>query len=226
MIVVGWLDNGTTAGEFTDSVSRLAAYEAHMGRLSTTIRVQSGPMLEEGRNKLVQLFLDTPGAEWLMSIDSDMSFSYKAVEQLLAVADPVDAPLVGGLCFAVTEQFGVVPTIYRSVDGLSAVWTDYPRDELVPVDATGAAFTLTHRTLFEQYPRDHFHKWFHRREVAATEWHEGGVLGEDVSWCWWLRDHGVPMFVDTRVKVGHVKQVVIDDTQYPHPADRPSLVLA
>jgi len=209
-LTVGWLDNGNTRGEFTASIAKLCAFEAAQGRLVSVARIQSGPLMTEGRNRLVAAMLNSP-AEWLLMVDTDMGFSHDAAARLLSVADADTHAVVGGLCFGVNEEHGQFPTLYRSVQGQPAVIFDYKRNGLQDVDATGAAFLLTHRSVFERYRRDEFDPWFHRRFVLGTERHPGGWLGEDISWCFHLRDKGVPILVDTRVKIGHVKSTMVTE---------------
>ena len=207
-VVIGWMDNGNTAGQFTQSVANLAAYEAVKGRLTTTLRVQSGPQMCEGRNLLVEDFLATDG-QWLLMVDTDMVFTHTAVEDLMRN----DARVVGGLCFGVNKEFGQFPSMYQNQDGLPVVMLDYPQGS-VEVDATGAAFLLTHRTVFENHRRNHIHTWFHRREIPPTNNHPGGILGEDLSWCWWLRENDVKIIVDTTVEIGHMKLSTVGTRSY------------
>ena len=213
MIVIGWIDGGTTTGDFAASVARLASYEVAKSRLHTILRVQSGPQMPEGRNLLVEQFLDTDG-DWLMMIDTDMIFDHTIVEQLLETADEHMAPVVGGLCFGINKEFGQFPTMYQNVDGLPVVMLDVPDQRIVSVDATGAAFVLTHRTVFENNRREGKHIWFHRQWVPPTTNHPGGILGEDISWHWWLRSRGVPIFVDTEVDIGHIKPTIVSKATY------------
>ena len=202
-VSIGWIDGGTTRGEFSESVAILAAYEAQRGRLANVLRVQSGPLVEEGRNLLVERFLATE-SDWLFMVDTDMTFRWDAVEQLLHTAGFVDGLVVGGLAFGANQTIGVFPTIYRELDGMPAAVMDIP-DGIVEVEATGSAFTLTHRSVFLDHKRDEYHPWFHRRFVPSNGTHPGGWLGEDISWCFWLRQRGVKIYVDPRIEAGHVK---------------------
>ena len=153
-------------------------------------------------------------------VDSDMLFNHRIIEDLLKTADPESAPFVGGLCFAVNEKFGQYPVLYQNLLGMPAVMFDVPAG-IAKVDATGAALTLQHRTLFENFRRDDPHEWYHYRRVTGFDGkHEGGILGEDLSWCWHLRDHDVPIYVDCDVEIGHVKWGVINrDTYRPNQDD-------
>ena len=58
------------------------------GILGGTIRIDSGPILDVGRNRLAAAFLDT-SAEWLLMVDTDMTFPPDALERLLANGAPV-----------------------------------------------------------------------------------------------------------------------------------------
>jgi hypothetical protein len=59
-----------------------------------------GGRLAGGRNMAVNEFLRSfPDGEWLLFIDSDMSFEADALDRLIESADPESRPVVGGLCF-------------------------------------------------------------------------------------------------------------------------------
>jgi hypothetical protein len=173
--------------------------------------------MPEGRNFLVQDFLDTDG-EWLFMVDSDMVFPHDSAKRLLDSADPQTAPVVGGLCFGLDKTLGQFPTLYRDIGGHPAVLFDFPASGLVEVDGTGAAFILTHRSVFENNIRPGVHKWYHRFEIpgGATGFGvaPGGMLGEDLSWCRWLRSRGVPIYVNVGVEAGHVKPITIGRSTY------------
>jgi hypothetical protein len=211
-IVVGWVDGGVTRGEWAESITKLVAYETAQNRLVSPLRIRSGPQMEEGRNLLITKFLDT-GAEWLLSVDTDMVFDHDSAERLLATADETGVRLVGGLCFGINKEFGQFPTMYRTIDGMPHVLFN-ELEGIVSVDATGAAFTLTHRSLFVDHKREGPHPWFHRRHVPATDTHPEGILGEDLSWCWHLRSEGVDIVVDTSVEVGQIKPSVVNSISY------------
>ena len=69
--------------------------------------------LVQARNKAVQHFLEDKPADWLFWVDTDMGFSPDTVDRLLEAADPVERPVVGGLCFSLRETdpdgFGKAP---------------------------------------------------------------------------------------------------------------------
>ena len=140
-------------------------------------------------------------------VDTDMVFAADALDRLLEVADSDVQPVVGGLCFAAADK----PVMFRlGEDGAPARVTEWPEGALVPVDATGAACLLMHRSvLVEMGERNQgaAYPWF--VEGAATS--RGALLGEDTAFCLRARGMGVPIVVDTSVRVGHVKTSVIGE---------------
>ena len=208
--VVGWIDNGTVRGEFTSCLTKLVAYSTYRDILGGLVRRHSGPIVEEGRNGLVEQFLDGGDIEWLLQIDTDMTFEMDALEKLLLHANVDTAPVVGGLCYGFAKDHGQFPTLYRRDGQVPRRLMQVPDgDGLYPVDATGAACLLTHRSVFEDNRRDGPLPWFHRRQVTGHDGKEA-MLGEDLSWCFWLRDRGVPIAVALDVEFGHVKPVELN----------------
>lgn len=186
----------------------------------------NGPnSLVEGRNLAVEHFLNKTGAEWLMFIDTDMGFQPDAVERLLLAADPVERPVVGGLCFALKHikpdgrgGFNVlpVPTLFERAKNEQGIGFAnrfiYPPDTLVKVAGTGTAFLLIHRSVLEKIGRG----WFDLRQYA-----DGTVVSEDLSFCWRLGELGIPVHIDTRVKITHHKEFWLGEGDYRMPPVEP-----
>ena len=166
--------------------------------------------MSSARNSLTRQFLDDYDAEWLLWVDADMSFEHDAMERLLAAADPVERPIVGGLCFGMNLG-ALFPTIYQFTtneagDLTTARMGDYPLDTLVPCAATGAAFLLVHRSAFEAIRDKAFNAafpWFQETELA------GEPAGEDLTFCLRAGICGIPVHVDTVVHIGHHKSLVL-----------------
>lgn len=119
--------------------------------------------------------------------------------------------------------------------------TGYPRDQLIQANATGTGCVLIHRRVFVELAKRwqtpflwfDYMEWGHSfsswGQIPGTDVEYAGPgdhIGEDITFC--LRaasDHGnradyqgggeiFPIFVDTRIKCGHVKNVVIDEAEY------------
>jgi len=153
-------------------------------------------------------------SDYLLWIDTDMGFAPDALYRLLQVAHPVDRPIVGGLCFMDrhVHEDGMhgfrtrpSPTIFAARlddDGVprTAVVPMYPVNAVMRVAATGSAFILIHRSVFEKMSVAFGPTWYER--VMGPE---GTLLGEDVSFCMRALELDIPVHVHTGVRTTHYK---------------------
>jgi GT2 family glycosyltransferase len=192
------------------------------GRFGFAASIAGAGQLPKARNEICRVFLDQhPGADWLFSVDSDMGFDQDILERLLASADPVERPVMGGLCFGVrTAGVGAAqavrshlfPTIYRWADsdgnyGFDPVY-DYPRDSICEVAGTGAACILIHRSVLEKIRDIDGERWF------DVEPYRDGWFSEDLSFCRRVRKHGFKVHVNTGARTSHKKSWWIDEQFY------------
>lgn len=242
-VVLAYLHPGEVTYSFHSSLNRLVDYDRSRDpsewRLGQWLAVSCGTGgLIEARNQTVRDFLAGDG-DWLLIVDTDMGFQPDALDRLLAVADPVDRPMVGGLCFAWKETtpdgaggFRCSPrvTIFDWVEreGHPSVFMGravYPVNSVVRCDATGAAFLLVHRTVLERIRDEHGETWFNR--VPGTD---GSLLGEDISFCLRAGALGMPLHVHTGVKTTHMKHLWVGEhdfwaAQVAPPAATPTAVV-
>lgn len=178
--------------------------------------------IADGRNYLAKTFIDESDSEWLWMVDADMGYAGDTVERLIAAADPVERPVVGGLAFACKSdgvgpfgagRFRGQPTLYDYVETDDKVGflarMNYERDQLVRVAGTGAACLLMHRSALELM-RDRFGDvWFDPIKHPT-----GTTFSEDLSFCVRLAACDLPLHVDTRVKTTHAKGAVFFDEEW------------
>lgn len=228
-VVAAWIHSTEVDASFMHSMLSLVGREL-LGeqRLMQWMpaRCGSGGLIT-ARNEVATAFLTTD-SEWLWWIDTDMGFAPDALDQLMATADPIERPFVGGLCFAQMERepdgmggfrTEVVPAIYQwheSSDGKAGFvsWANYPRDTVVEVAGTGSAFVLIHRTVFEKiaekFGPDH---WYDRMINPGTQ----QLLGEDLSFCARARMVGIHIHVNTGIRTTHRKPRWVGEEHYLHP---------
>jgi hypothetical protein len=233
LVTVGFLHPGYWAACFGNSLTDLLFFDAaHRQRIVSHKFGQMGKEcgaahIHAGRNQFASALLDESEADWLFMIDSDMGFAPDTVERLIDSAHAKDRPVVGGLAFGQKHdgkgpfhgmRNRMVPTLYQMYENTEKVgfvpMFDYPRGELVPVDATGAACLLIHRLALAEVRDHHGPRWFTPLEVPKGE---GGrtEFGEDISFCIRLAACGIPIFVDTSVKTTHDKGgVYLDEETY------------
>lgn len=261
---------GNPSASFMRDMIFLEAYDAkHDGRIVNggSYMQKHGSNVAHNRNQLVKVFLEG-GWEWLWFIDDDMTFEPDTLDRMLASAHwsadderafvgsqgkpsgfkPGDLarPILGALCFSyrVGQTPEVAPTIYQigMKDGEQKLvsYLGYPRDQLVPVAATGTGCLLVHRQVFVEiakrwqtpWPWFNWTEWGHSFSSWGTipgtdvEYQgPGDHISEDITFC--LRAgsiHGnietddpgatFPVWVDTRIKVGHRKTTTIDEDEY------------
>lgn len=233
-VSVGFLHPGHWSACFGSSLLDLMFYDAaHAGRIMrcgqhANIPKECGAgQIHAGRNKLMATFLDDSPAEWLFMVDSDMGFAPDTVDRLVASAHSTDRPVVGALAFAnksagpgamFARRYRATPTVYSMRETETEIgflpMFDYPRGELVRVDATGAAAVLIHRNVGERLRAEHGDRWFNPVELPKGP---GGFteFGEDMSFSLRVAAAGFPMFVDTSVKTTHDKfGVFLDEDTY------------
>lgn len=224
-IVLAWCHPGQVAGGFLDSVFgtllRDNARNARILRYGGQIAIESGPRVAEARSQIVNEFLTNPlyqQAEWLWMVDVDMTWDAQAYDTLLATIDAEKRPIVGGLCFAGGRSSRIYPTLYRLLNegGTVEAVSEYPEDALVKVDATGAAFLCVHRSVlhkmgvvFGKQPNGNPnpYPWF----VEGMVNQDGDAYGEDITFCMRANHLGIPIYVHTGIKVGHIKSIELNE---------------
>ncbi len=230
-VTVGFLHPGHWSSCFGQSLIDLMFFDATnqqrvmSHRFGQMAKECGAAQIHAGRNQIARAVVEEAESEWLFMIDSDMGFAPDTVERLVASADPIERPVVGGLAFAQKSdgasdffalRYRCTPTIYRMYESDTAVGFvpifDYPRDELVEVEATGAACILIHRTVLEKLQAEHGNRWFTPISVPKGE---GGFteFGEDMSFCLRVKAAGYPMHVNTGVKTTHDKGGVFFDEE-------------
>lgn len=237
-VAIAYIHPGQVSSYFTESligtlyvdVGRELARIAPR-RIRNIYQEWSSANVSQSRNIVTRRFLERDEADWLLWIDADMQWSPDALDRLMEHADPVERPIVGGLCFGM-QQGQPKPTIYQwaNVPGKEHPTTyrvgDYPRDALVRCAATGAAFMLVHRSVIAAMADAHLSDgdafpWF-----QETIW-QGDPVGEDITFC--LRAGvilGYPIHVATDVKVGHHKSHLLTEELFvstlPTPQEVPA----
>lgn len=209
-VVIGYIHPGQVSAFFTHSLIMSLMHDQGLNRRIVGIEQDwSSANVSMSRNTVTQRFLDDYDAEWLWWIDADMQWEHTALEQLLEVADPVSAPIVGGLCFGASNG-ELFPTIYQLAEFEGGITTvrmhDFEPNTLTPVAATGAAFLLIHRSVLEGIRARAYNKtftWFQETEMG------GRPVGEDITFCLRALESGFKTFVHTGVEVGHHKSQLL-----------------
>jgi GT2 family glycosyltransferase len=173
-----------------------------------------GGGIDQARNDMVARFL-AMDADWLLMVDADMVWKPGDLDALFAAADPMGRPILGALCFGARfDDSNVFPAMLMD-DGNGGLYRleNYPRNQIVRVTATGAAFLLVHRRVFE-HMAEHFPPNRPKVFFAISYLANGERIGEDVHWCLQAGRLGFPIHVHTGVCVGHGKVKLVNEAVY------------
>ena len=166
-----------------------------------------GGLIYLSRNTMADLFLKHPAKpDYLLFVDSDMVFKRDALENLLL--DHKD--IVTGNAFS--RQYPVKPVVGMfdpELHGRVRILVDYQKDALQPIDSCGMAFTLISRRALEKV---FAHHWAPFNPIFFEETH--GHLPEDSSFCWRAKEAGLQVWLDSRVQVGHIVDVIFSEEDF------------
>lgn len=191
---------------------------------------QSGPYLDDGRNKVAAKYYFDSTDEWILYIDSDISWEPEHVTTLLDDAIKQKAFVVAGTYnnFYTTCHFdGMSPVIFEWVNGRNQwtksrgkgkhdhlmpigaeKWEELKAEyspALVPVTSVGTGFLLIHRSVLtrmkETIPPPRL--WFDEPVI------NGYSTGEDLAFCLRASLLGFQVYANPNVHVTHVKELAI-----------------
>lgn len=214
--VMAYVHPGQVSSYFTQSILGTVLYDRVAGRrVAGILNEWSSANVANARNKVVRSFLEQTAGDWLLFIDADMAWDVDAPDRLLAVADPVKAPIVGALCFGSNED-QLFPTIYHlaaTEDGkpITMRLKDFPEDAMFGCAATGGAFLLIHRSVLTEMAEREFNPafpWFQETDLA------GEPCSEDISFCLRAGLLEKPVHVHTGVHIGHHKSHLLTHEKF------------
>lgn len=175
-----------------------------------------GNVLVFQRNECIQKM----DGDWILFVDSDMTWQPSDLRTLVETQQRWDLDVVGGLCFQRAAPYQ--PTMYRKAANEEHGYTfleEWTPDAAVEVDATGMAFCLIHKRVFDRILRQNTGEGFPALEIRRNmppppffKW--TGEYGEDFQFCREVKEAGCRIFVDTSVKVGHIGSVTITEETF------------
>jgi len=168
---------------------------------SVILREENGP-IDALRNNLV-IQAEKNNCSHIVMMDTDMIYHPETIVRLIAHK----LPIVGALCYRRYPPFDPLllkgdPIVgYESMD-------EWQENELIEVDATGTGCLLFNMSVFRKMPAP----WFKFRDNPNNS--IGGVIGEDVGFCWDLKKAGYKIFVDTSIPSKHLTNMAVCDNTY------------
>lgn len=144
-----------------------------------------------GRNAVVKDALEA-GTEWVMFLDDDHAFPGDILLRLLSHEQPV----VGALYLQRQTPFTPIAYSEKNDDGTYTPlrFHEIPEKGLVEVAAVGTGGMLIRSEVLREIPEP---------------WFEHGVASEDLMFCDKVRALGIPIHVDTGIRMGHLSMASI-----------------
>jgi len=215
-VALGWCDNGTTDGKFTEGLTTaLVAGPGHGMPIHTTIRVQ-GNQIGRQRQALFDHWADKMKTDWLLWVDSDIVLNTEAMKKLWQTADKINKPVVSGIYFISKENEGTLmrpfPVIFNDVSEHKIAYVHpLPKDEVLKVDCAGFGFVLMHKSVVSKLRQAHPGKGMFMETGDGIDDH---FIGEDIIFFRRMRAAGIPLYAHTGAIVKHMKRFSLDYDYY------------
>ena len=207
LIAVPCMD--TIEADFVDCLTGLIMNPDNPCELE--VKYLKASLVYDARNQITRYALEKGGYDYIFWLDSDMTFEPDLRIRLLADIEGAETGeklmAVTGLCFGRRPPFK--PCIYNRLEveqqGQMLLphaenWFDYPRDQLFEVAGCGFACVLMRMDMLEAMG------------IYGVPFFPVGGLGEDLTFCWRAQKLEMKFHCDSRLKIGHIMRIHVDET--------------
>ncbi len=191
-------------------VECLSDLVARYGEDEIEVKYLKASLVYDARNQITKYAIDKGGFDYILWLDSDMTFGPDLLEKLKAdiegEEDGIKKMAVTGLCFGRRPPFK--PCIYKHLDvrkeGLLVTpecdpMYDYPRDSVFEVEACGFACVLMRLDMLEAMG------------IYGVPFFPVYGMGEDLTFCYRAKKLDMQFWCDSRLKIGHIMRVIVDE---------------
>jgi hypothetical protein len=215
-ITIGWCDNGTTEGKFTEGLMSVVLSGASNDfPITSSIRV-NGNQIGRQRQSLIDYWYDNLKTDWLFWIDSDIVLTLDIWKKICSTADKDTHPMVSGVYFIAKEEHGslpvILPCIFDDIDEFSIrYYHPLPVDQILRVDCAGMGLIIMHRNvvtmLRKEYGKEN--SLFAENTMTGDKF-----IGEDISFFRKCKKINIPLYANTGAIAKHIKRVPWDLDYY------------
>jgi predicted glycosyltransferase involved in capsule biosynthesis len=215
-VALGWCDNGTTDGKFTEGLTTaILAGPANGMTISTSIRVQ-GNQIGRQRQVLFDHWADKMKTDWLLWVDSDIVLNLESMKKLWQAADKINKPVVSGVYFISKENEGTLmrpfPVLFDNVSEYEIKYHHpLPDNQVIKVDCAGFGFVLMHKSIVPKMREANPGKGMFMETGDGEDDH---FIGEDIIFFRRMQKAGIPLYAHTGALVKHMKRFSVDYDYY------------
>lgn len=187
--------------DFTDCMTELLLRH-QPGEIE--VKYLKATLVYDARNQLTSYALKKGGYDYVLWLDSDMTFEPDLLERMIEGIEGKQA--LTGLCFG--RRYPFKPCIYRTLDveqkgqmihPKADNWFDYPRDQIFEVAGCGFACLLMKMEVLEAMG------------IYGVPFFPIGGLGEDLTFCWRAKKLDIKFHCDSRIKIGHIMRAIVNE---------------
>jgi len=215
-VALGWCDNGTTDGKFTEGLTTaIIAGPSNGMMINTSIRVQ-GNQIGRQRQVLFDHWADKLKTDWLLWVDSDIVLNLDAMKLLWQTADKINRPVVSGIYFISKENEGTLmrpfPVLFDNVSEFEIKYHHpLPENQVLKVDCAGFGFVLMHKSIVPKMREANPGKGMFMETGDGVDDH---FIGEDIIFFRRMAKAGIPLHAHTGAIVKHMKRFSLDYDYY------------
>jgi len=215
-VALGWCDNGTTDGKFTEGLTTAIIAGAPNGMvINTSMRVQ-GNQIGRQRQVLFDYWADKIKTDWLLWVDSDIVLNLDAMKLLWQTADKINRPVVSGVYFISKENEGTLmrpfPVLFDNITEFQIKYHHpLPENQVLKVDCAGFGFVLMHKSIVPKMREAHPSKGMFMETGDGVDDH---FVGEDIIFFRRMQKAGIPLHAHTGALVKHMKRFSLDYDYY------------
>lgn len=175
----------------------------------TDFYTSKSSLIYDARNTIARTAMEE-NYDFILWLDSDMVFGQDILEKMTEHYK-AGRDIVSALFF--TRKKPILPCIYesmkvteddRGVPSVEArVMIDYPKDTLFQVKGTGFACTMTSVKAIRQIA-----------DIYGPPFYPRFGWGEDLTFSWLAQQCGIPFWVDSTMKIGHIGAAISDEVGF------------
>lgn len=178
---------------------------------NTFVALEASSLVYTARNHLCLRAFEKE-CDYIMWLDSDMVFPPETVLELIRIAEEEQADLVTGLYFkrvlptepVLAKQVVFEQDMKTGIKAGAEVYIDYPRDQLFPIEGCGLGCAIVRVSAIEEIGA----------KTGMSPFQPLPGLSEDYSFCFRMKQLGKKMLCDSRIKVGHVGNMIFDEATW------------